>query len=111
MVSVSQRQKGQKMRIRHKCEEEQTPVIFRVWKDKLGDVIALFPTVKEYGHCCESYMRVGQHGAADYHHVIRSTRPAKEEEYTSLKKELESLGYNLKVYQKAFASMHNERSK
>ncbi len=43
---------------------------------------------------CESYEHMGQHGAADYYHVIHSTKPASigSEE---LKKELTGIGYNI----------------
>lgn len=73
-------------------------VIFRVWKDG-DDIIALFPYIP--GNCnpctCSSYMHVGQHGAADPHLVVRKTRPARSEEYMSLMKELELVGYSMVV--------------
>jgi len=46
---------------------------------------------------CQSYESIGQHGAADYMHCLSATKPATPKEYASLKKELESIGYNLKV--------------
>ena len=46
-------------------DQHKTKVIFRKLKD--GDIIALFPELpgdmNPY-HTCESYMHVGQHGAA-----------------------------------------------
>lgn len=59
-----------------------TPVIFRMWK---GQVIALFPDTRaDPAGNCESYMRIGQHGAADY---------------AGLLTELISIGYDdLKIY-------------
>lgn len=48
-----------------------------------------------------SYMHIGQHGDADYQGVVSSTKLAKPEEYADLKKELESIGYDLLVRQKA----------
>lgn len=68
-------------------------VIFRIWPD--GDVIALFPQIAATidGYMCDSYMHVGQHGAASPE-IIRNTRPAKKKEYKELLKELEQIGYN-----------------
>lgn len=85
-------------------EKPITPVIFRIWKktkeEEGGDVIALFPTIKGHDWYCMSYMHVGQHGSADYYGVINRTRPCRNGEELSLKKELEGKGYNLKIYQK-----------
>lgn len=77
-------------------------VIFRVWRTKQlldATVIALFPDIPfdREGHVT-SYEHVGQHGGADYAHVIRATRPANQSEYAALKRELEDqIGYRLKV--------------
>ena len=78
--------------------KHQTAVVFRRFKD--GDIIALFPGLKERSYSCLSYMHVGQHGPAEYQHVIASTKPAKPKEYEDLKRELEGLGYNLRVIQR-----------
>lgn len=79
-------------------ETEETTVVFRKWKDG-GTVIALFPYQKgdTTGRYCDSYEHVGQHGNADYCGVLAVTVPATEEEAKPLKKELESIGYRLKV--------------
>ncbi len=46
-------------------------------------------------------MHHGQHGPADYDHVLRKTIPAHEDDYRELKSELESMGYSeLKVMQR-----------
>ena len=37
------------------------------------------------------------HGEAEYSAYMQNTRPAKEMEYTGLKNELESIGYNLNI--------------
>ena len=74
-------------------------VIFRRWPDSQGgEVIALFPEVAATvsGHDCESYMHIGQHGAASPW-ITGSTRPATPEEYAPLKCELESIGYVLRI--------------
>jgi len=80
-------------------DEEKTVVVFRKWKDN-GDIIALFPNIEECHGCCGSYEHVGQHGAADYTHCIKGTRPATPNESQSLLKELRGLGYNLEVRSK-----------
>jgi hypothetical protein len=92
-------------------DETETPVIFRKWKD--GAVIALFPA--EPGDMnpatCSSYMHVGQHGAADPQLVIQQTKPAAAAEYADLKQELESAGYQLKLYrrlQRSFYALRRE---
>lgn len=87
-----------------------TRVVFRVWNNEDGsygdegnDVIALFPELTgDYDAAtCESFMHIGQHGSADYLHVMRSTRRAYKGEYLPLLRELENdYGYRLKVMQK-----------
>jgi hypothetical protein len=72
-------------------------VIFRRFPD--GDIIALFPCMP--AEClnpwpCQSYMHVGQHGAADPR-IVHDTRSAKPNEYATLKAELEQIGYRLIV--------------
>lgn len=72
-----------------------TDVFFRVFEDS---VIALFPyEIADYHGNCESYMKVGQHSSADYHYVMKQSRPATTEEFAELQQELEILGYELKV--------------
>ena len=81
--------------------EPITPVVFRAWRD--GDIIALFPTLpgnNRYSDSCDSYMHVGQHGAADYALVVSDTRPAQSDECRALMSELTSIGYVLKVMQR-----------
>lgn len=89
-----------------------TKVVFRVWKWKNeSGVIALFPELPTdpYGWYCESYMHVGQHAGADYERVIERTRPATEEEYADLMRELEDIGYNLEVRQHETPQMREKR--
>ena len=77
-----------------------TEVVFRKFKD--GEVIALFPyNVETYNGDIVSFMHVGQHGCADYNHVVNKTKLIiNPEEYKELKNELENIGYNLKVIRK-----------
>lgn len=77
-----------------KHDDFETKVVFRVLG---GDVIALFPEIDESNGHCMSYMHMGQHGGADYSGIIKSSRRASPTEYASLKRELESIGYSLKV--------------
>lgn len=76
-----------------------TKVIFRKWRN--GDIIALFPELDAGNLLCESFERVGQHGAADYTGVVALTDPATAAEYAALHRELTGRGYELKVRQRA----------
>lgn len=77
-------------------DEFKTRVIFRKFSD--NQIIALFPEVEaDYCGNIQSYMHLGQHGAADYNHCVSITRLAKPEEYNSLMVELESIGYSLEI--------------
>lgn len=71
-----------------------TRVVFRRFPD--GQVIALFPDIPWSGQRGEvtSYMHLGQHGAADYRHVLATTRQAREDEYGDLLSELQATGYD-----------------
>jgi hypothetical protein len=84
-------------------------VIFRKFPD--GDIIALFPYLS--AEClnpwpCQSYMRVGQHGAADPP-IVHDTCPARPHEYAALKAELEHIGYRLMVRQRFPADAYARR--
>lgn len=95
---------------------EVTPVIFRKWKASFsgdnfaGDIIALFPTIPDdvLGSRCLSYEHVGQHGGADLRGVISRTVPAKPVEYAGLRRELERVGYRLRVVKRATYQMREE---
>lgn len=75
----------------------KTEVIFRMWK---GAEIALFPYEVNniFDNSIMSYMKVGQHGGADYNHIIRSSKHINNPEDTDLYKELvREYGYDFKV--------------
>jgi hypothetical protein len=95
---------------REMTQQEKTLVVFRKWKDN-GDIIALFPEIPSdlLGYFCLSYERVGQHGGADYHGVIRATKPVGRNEVAQLKKELTRIGYRLLVRKRASAGVHSAR--
>lgn len=78
-------------------DKNVTPVVFRQW---LGDVIALLPTVPAAFHLeeCLSYQAIGQHGAANYGYIIRDSSPAVPAKIAPLFRELENVGYILKEY-------------
>jgi hypothetical protein len=74
-----------------------TVCVFRKWRH--GGIIALFPLLPHdvNGIYSVSYERIGQHGAADAEGLVGITDPAKPEECTDLKAELERIGYSLDV--------------
>ncbi len=86
------------MKSTRKSADETTRAVFRKYPD--GQIIALFPDIpwSRYRGEVTSYMRLGQHGAADYKHVVATTRPATEDEYLDLLAELKQVGYeNLNI--------------
>lgn len=85
----------------------KTMVIFRVYSD--GDVLALFLCTPSKPGFCNSYMHIGQHGAAAYHLCVRQTRPATPEEAMPLADELKGLGYSLSVRQRAPSGAYREK--
>jgi len=85
-------------------------VVLRTWED--GSVIALWPAVpaNQSGTFCQSYEHIGQHGAADYNHVIAHTKPHFQElagKY--LWDELIEIGYNPILIQRATPQLHKHR--
>lgn len=80
-----------------KKDNEKTDVIFRIARID-GTVEAFFPyMISDYKGNITVYAHLGQHGQACWEYYLRNTKPAKEKDYTSLKRELDSLGYNLNV--------------
>jgi preprotein translocase subunit SecF len=80
-----------------KKDDFKTDVIFRKYRVG-GDIIALMPhDVVDFEGNVNSYMHVGQHGGADFVGVIAQTIPATEIDCSDLKKELESIGYDVNV--------------
>ena len=78
--------------------EDTTVVLFRILD---GDVIAVFPEMPgdSQGLMMNSYMHVGQHGAASAD-IIDRTKPATPEQYEPLRRELEAIGYVLDIRQR-----------
>jgi len=84
-------------------EKEKTRVIFKMTpKEKFSTytlepecIAFLLDVGANYGRVM-SYMHVGQHGEADIGY-IRSCKLATPEQYADLKKELESMDYDLSI--------------
>lgn len=98
------------MKSTRKSAGKMTKVVFRRYPD--GQVIALFPDIPWSGRRGEitSYMHVGQHGAADYSHVIATTKPAMEKEYAGLLDELRQTGYdNIKIVKRTKIQNYEQR--
>ena len=86
-------------------------VVFRRWRDRSGDIVALFPAIPAdvQGRYCDSYMHVGGHGGADYQCVIRHTVPVGPKQYAALAEELRRIGYNLRPMKHASRQHHDKR--
>ena len=89
--------------------EEKTLVIFRT--DREGVCFALFP--EDPGNIdpttCSCYQHNGQHGSADFHGCISTSRPSTEQEKAPLKQELENIGYCIREVKKASYKQHKRR--
>ena len=80
-----------------------TDIIFRVdtTRDFKGTVFAVFPhEVADLRGHVTTYQHVGQHSQGDYQVCLNTSRMAIADEYADLKKEMESIGYNIKVVQR-----------
>ena len=76
-----------------------TRVNFRMTPKRAGEpeIIAFFPDAPARFGRILSYMHIGQHEEAAFDYFLECT-PATPKQYEELKKELESLGYNLNIY-------------
>lgn len=94
---------------------EITEVLFR--KDREDIVFAILPyDIADFKGGVTTYERLGQHSAGDYDHCIKTSKPATEVEYTPLKTEMESIGYNFKIvkqrnYNRYITAYNNLKSK
>jgi hypothetical protein len=80
-----------------------TEVMFRydTTKGFKGTIFAVLPhQVDTLQGDVTTYQHVGQHSTGDYNVCLQQSRPATEAEFADLKKEMENLGYNLKVVKK-----------
>lgn len=93
-----------------KQDDFDTIVLFRADHKKPHEVTAIFPEVpSDYeGYNMMCYAHVGQHGGCSQQFVW-GTRPAKPDEYASLKTELEQIGYRLIVRQRISPQMRSTR--
>ena len=74
--------------------QETVDVMFRMFR---GEILAIFPHTKHNKSLVLCYAHSDQHSGADYNGVVYHSRPATEKEYQDLKKELENIGYSLKI--------------
>lgn len=90
-------------------DKYKTKVIFRKFRG--GDIVALFPEhLAGFDfYECQSYMHIGQHGAADIGYTILITEPCNPDEYASLQAELEILGYDLDIKTRYTKHMRDNR--
>lgn len=88
-------------------KDETTVVVFR--KDA-GGITAVFPEepADQYGYEMTCYAHIGQHSACtkSWYFGTKAARPA---EYADLQKELESIGYRLRVVQRITRAMDDNR--
>ena len=87
------------------------PVVIRVWREKDGDVFALFPALPadNDGYLCDSFQHLGGHGAANYGICIDKSRPANAAQIAEMVADLRKIGYNPKVYQRQTPAMRKAR--
>lgn len=80
-------------------QDPAVKVIFRKYRNKEGEVIAVFPQIPadSYGYMMQCYVHNGQHVSADYGHILNKTRRATPEEYAPLKREMESAPFNYRL--------------
>ena len=76
-----------------KQDTHTTEVQFRLFR---GEVTAVFPYIVESPHNVMCYVHLGQHSVCNWNFNAVS-KPATPEQYADLYKELESIGYKLKV--------------
>ena len=73
-----------------KAKEQTIEVMYRKYKDKSGEILAVFPYVphNRAQTLVACYVHVGQHCSAQMSHVMTATRPATPDEYADLHCEL-----------------------
>ena len=96
------------MKTKATTQEPATKVVFRKFKN--GQIVALFPEIRERGGMVESYMHIGQHAAADPL-IVHDTKPATPDEYRALAAELAAIGYRLDIRRNMRAYYHYRASK
>lgn len=99
--------KSKVMKTTATTQKPATKVVFRKFKD--GQIIALFPELKERGGMVDSYMHIGQHGSADPF-IVHDTKPATADEYRPLADELTAIGYRLDIRRNMRAYYHYRAS-
>lgn len=82
---------------------DKTVVLFR--KDFTGEITAVMPELPSNHGRLVCYAHIGQHSMCTLDWFLMHTKPASVDEYSSLKSELESLGYDVE----ARKFMHRDR--
>jgi hypothetical protein len=78
------------------AERKPVKVIFRKMAYD-ATILALFPSIPWSEGLVQSYASQGQHSGADYAFCILNSTHAKPSEYETLQRELEAMGYKLRV--------------
>lgn len=91
------------------ADTDKVVVLFRKYPE--GDILAIFPEIPadRFGYECTVYQHLGQHGGGDCQGMMQATKPAKPSEYKALKRELESIGYELEVRERITPKMREKR--
>ena len=73
-----------------KDKPQTIEVMFRKYRDKSAEILAVFPYVphNRAQTLVACYAQIGQHGSAQMTHVLSATRPATPDEYADLHCEL-----------------------
>lgn len=99
LMKLNKEEKGDT--VEEEKDTEITKVMFRKYRKAPKEIVAVFPyLVFSPSGDCTCYQHVGQHGEANYFVMLNITVPATEEEAAPLRRELESIGYNLAVIKK-----------
>lgn len=96
---------------------DAVPVLFRADRTQRGgagdriEITAVFPTLPgtDDPDTMTCYAHIGQHSTCSVGWYREKTRPAKPEEYESLARELQSLGYRLDVRERLTSDLHAAR--
>ena len=82
-----------------KQDKEETKVIFKIarYEDGEKEVVAFFPGMPAKPGRVFCYAHNGQHDEAGYEFYAMNCKNCTEEQYAPLKRELESIGYRLRV--------------
>lgn len=78
----------------NRMKTEKTKVVFRI---DGAEVVAVFPEDTTLSGKIACYAHAGQHFNCSYEWYLKKTKPASQDQYEGLKKELEQIGYVLQI--------------